>query len=247
MVRSLVDKSLKIWLVVAGVAFEISYDESNSVLYYNIKIIQTEQLCYHIILASHLIMLHPSTAEAQGTVSKLRVSNHFKECCPSKYNLEGLERESNSDFSCGLCKNEYPDQRELFEHLRLDHKIFTYEEQKKLMVRSDQRPAESSETTKYICKVCGSGYEERSMFDAHVTGAHHPKRTITAHDIINGLFNGSLNYPKTKAELLREANMHKDKRPGITPEIIQTLENLPDKRYNDEAELTHAIQSARVL
>jgi hypothetical protein len=58
------------------------------------------------------------------------------------------------------------------------------------------------------------------------------------------VFNGNINLPKTKAEIVREAERNKDNKPEITPEIIDTLRNLPDKRYNDQADLAVGIQNA---
>jgi rubrerythrin len=58
------------------------------------------------------------------------------------------------------------------------------------------------------------------------------------------LVDGTLNLPKTKAEIVNEAERNKDNEPEITPEIIDILRNLPDKRFNDQADLAHAIQTA---
>jgi hypothetical protein len=74
---------------------------------------------------------------------------------------------------------------------------------------------------------------------------HHPKRTITINDIVNIVFDGKINFPKTKAEIVKEAERNKDNKPQITPEIIDTLRSLPDKRYNDQADLAHTIQASR--
>jgi hypothetical protein len=57
------------------------------------------------------------------------------------------------------------------------------------------------------------------------------------------VFDGTLNLPKTKAEIVKEAERNKNNKPEIAPEIIGTLRNLPDKRFNDQADLTHAIQT----
>jgi hypothetical protein len=105
---------------------------------------------------------------------------------------------------------------------------------------------QSNRTTKFICKVCGAGFEDGDVLDSHIAEAHHPKRTVTVKDIVNIVFEGTLNFPKTKAEIVKEAERNKDIKPGITPEIIDTLRNLPDKRFNDQADLAHAIQTTRV-
>jgi hypothetical protein len=105
---------------------------------------------------------------------------------------------------------------------------------------------QSNRTTKFICKVCGAGFVDGDVLDSHIAEAHHPKRTVTVKDIVNIVFEGTLNFPKTKAEIVKEAERNKDIKPGITHEIIDTLRNLPDKRFNDQADLAHAIQTTRV-
>jgi hypothetical protein len=105
---------------------------------------------------------------------------------------------------------------------------------------------QSNKTTKFICKVCGAGFEDSGVLDTHTAEAHHPKRTVTINDIVSIVFDGSLNLPKTKAEIVKEAERNKDNKPEITPEIIDILRNLPDKRFNDQAELAHAIQTATI-
>ena len=102
-------------------------------------------------------------------------------------------------------------------------------------------------TTKFICEVCGEGFDDGNLLDSHIAKAHHPKRTITVNDIVSIVFNGNINLPKTKAEIVREAERNKDNKPEITPEIIDTLRNLPDKRYNDQADLTAGIQNATTV
>jgi hypothetical protein len=105
---------------------------------------------------------------------------------------------------------------------------------------------QSNRTTKFICKVCGAGFEDGEVLDSHIAEAHHPKRTVTVKDIVSIVFDGTLNFPKTKAEIIQEAERNKDIKPEITPEIIDTLRNLPDKRFNDQADLVHAIQTTTV-
>jgi len=90
---------------------------------------------------------------------------------------------------------------------------------------------QSNKTTKFICKVCGAGFEDSGVLDTHTAEAHHPKRTVTINDIVSIVFDGSLNLPKTKAEIVKEAERNKDNKPEITPEIIDILRNLPDKRF----------------
>jgi hypothetical protein len=97
-------------------------------------------------------------------------------------------------------------------------------------------------TTKFICKVCGIGFEDGNMLDSHIAETlHHPKRTVTINDIINGVFEGRIKFPTTKAEIIKEIEKNKDK-PEVTPEVIDIMRNPPDRRYNDEADLALGIE-----
>jgi hypothetical protein len=150
-------------------------------------------------------------------------------------------------YECDLCKKDYRNQRELHEHMKLEHKAVLAEE-RELMKGAEAGIREpSTMTTKYICKVCGQRLEDDNLLNEHIAAAHHPKRTITVNDIVNFVFDGVLNYPKTKAEIVSAAERIKSNKPEVTPEIIDTLRNLPDKRFNDEAELAYGIQTSRLL
>jgi hypothetical protein len=94
----------------------------------------------------------------------------------------------------------------------------------------------TSSTTKYICKVCGDTFNESNILDLHIAESHHPKRTVTLNDIVNSIFKGEMNFPKTKAEILKHVESNKDD-PSVTPQVLDTLRKLPDKRYETEAEL----------
>ena len=102
----------------------------------------------------------------------------------------------------------------------------------------------SSNTTKYICKICGSTFDEGTILDSHITELHHPKRTVTVNDIVNSVFKGEINFPKTKAELLKDVESKKDD-PFITPQVLDILRNLPDKRYESEAELSFELNQIK--
>jgi hypothetical protein len=59
------------------------------------------------------------------------------------------------------------------------------------------------------------------------------------------IFEGKINFPKTKAEIVKEVDAQKKgskNNPQITPEIIDVIRNLPDRRYNDEADLALGIE-----
>jgi hypothetical protein len=72
-------------------------------------------------------------------------------------------------------------------------------------------------TTNYICKVCGAAFDNGYNLDTLITGTHHPKRTVTVNDIVNSIFKGQMNFPKTKAEIVKYIEVHKDDDPAITP------------------------------
>jgi hypothetical protein len=99
----------------------------------------------------------------------------------------------------------------------------------------------SPRTTKYICKICGSTFNESNELDLHIAELHHPKRTVTLNDIVNSIFKGEMNFPKTKAEILKHIESNKDD-PSVTPQVLDTLRKLSDKRYETEAELAFELK-----
>jgi hypothetical protein len=98
-----------------------------------------------------------------------------------------------------------------------------------------------SSTTRFVCKVCGNTFERRDVLNEHLAEAHHPKRAVTVNDIVNGVFEGKINLPKTKAEIVRYIEENKDK-PAVTPEVIQVVKNMPDRQYSNEADLAYGIE-----
>jgi hypothetical protein len=103
---------------------------------------------------------------------------------------------------------------------------------------------ESPRTTKYICKVCGGTFHESNELDSHIAELHHPKRTVTLNDIVNSVFKGQMNFPKTKAEILKHIESNKDD-PSINPQVLDTLRKLSDKRYETEAELAFELNQIK--
>jgi Protein of unknown function (DUF2795) len=98
-----------------------------------------------------------------------------------------------------------------------------------------------SSSTRFVCKVCGNTFDRRDLLNEHLAEVHHPSRTVTANDIINGVFEGKINLPKTKAEIVRYVEENKDK-PAVTPEVIDVVKNMPDRQYLDVADLTYGIE-----
>jgi hypothetical protein len=62
--------------------------------------------------------------------------------------------------------------------------------------------------------------------------------------MIKRVFEGKLNFPKTKAELVRYVEENKDKE-SITPDVIDALRSILDRRYNDEADLLLGLEQQR--
>jgi hypothetical protein len=98
--------------------------------------------------------------------------------------------------------------------------------------------SDNTNTTKYICKVCGAAFDNGYNLDTHITGAHHPKRTVTVNDIVNSIFKGQMNFPKTKAEIVKYIEDHKDDDPAVTPQVLDIIRNIQDKDYSNEGELS---------
>lgn len=96
-------------------------------------------------------------------------------------------------------------------------------------------------TTKFVCKVCGNTFDRRDVLNEHLAEARHPKRTVTANDIINVVFEGRIDLPKTKTEIVRYVEENKDK-PAVTSEVIDVVKKMPERQYFKEADLTYGIQ-----
>jgi hypothetical protein len=71
--------------------------------------------------------------------------------------------------------------------------------------------ASGGPTTKFVCKVCGNTFDDLDGLNQHLAGLHHPKRTVTASDIVNRVFEGRMNFPK-KTEIVK--NMSKTTKTG---------------------------------
>jgi Protein of unknown function (DUF2795) len=54
-----------------------------------------------------------------------------------------------------------------------------------------------------------------------------------------------LNFPKIKAELVRYIEVNKDKKESITPAVLDTLRSIPERRYNDVADLVLGLEQQR--
>jgi hypothetical protein len=102
--------------------------------------------------------------------------------------------------------------------------------------------AVDSATTRFICKFCRMIFEGKSILNEHIAEFYHPKMTNTLNDIINSVFEGTIIFPKTKAEIVKKIdNKNKDKA-EVTPKVIDTIRYSLDRRYNDEADLAVGLE-----
>lgn len=99
-------------------------------------------------------------------------------------------------------------------------------------------------STRFICKICGNTFDDQDLLNEHISKLHPPKREVTASQIIERVFEGKLNFPKTKAELVRYVEENKDKG-AVTPDVIDVLRSIPDRRYNDAADLVLGLEQQR--
>ena len=99
-------------------------------------------------------------------------------------------------------------------------------------------------STRFIRKVCGNTFDDQELLNEHTSKLHPPKREVTASQIIERVFEGELNLPKTKAELVKYIEENKDKE-SITPDVLDTLRSIPDRRYNDVADLVLGLEQQR--
>jgi Protein of unknown function (DUF2795) len=102
----------------------------------------------------------------------------------------------------------------------------------------------TSISTRFICKICGNTFDDQDLLNEHTSKLHPSKREVTASQIIERVFEGKLNFPKTKAELVKYIEENKDKE-SITPDVIDILRSIPDRRYNDAADLVLGLGQQR--
>lgn len=99
-------------------------------------------------------------------------------------------------------------------------------------------------TPRFVCTVCGNNFEDQELLKKHIDELHEQKRTVTATEIIRKIFDGSINLPKTKAEIVKYVEENKDK-PSVIPDIVDALRNIPDRLYNNEADLILGLRQQR--
>ncbi len=94
---------------------------------------------------------------------------------------------------------------------------------------------EETASTRFICKVCGKTFDDQKNLKDHVDAEHEQKRTVTASEVIQKVFDGKINLPKTKSELVKYVEENKDRK-SLPPDIVDAMRKIPDRRYNDEAD-----------
>ena len=67
-------------------------------------------------------------------------------------------------------------------------------------------------STTFICKICGGAFEDQSILNQHIADSHHPKRTVTINDIVNGVFEGKNKFPKDKSRNCKGSGRAKKQR-----------------------------------
>jgi hypothetical protein len=126
-------------------------------------------------------------------------------------------------------------------NLPLKHENVTSEEE----VTESTPVSNTNISTRFICKVCGNTFDDQELLNEHTSKLHPPKREVTASQIIERVFEDKLNFPKTKAELVKYIEVNKDKKESITPDVIDTLRSISHRRYNDAADLVLGLEQQR--
>ncbi|MBL8950145.1 MAG: DUF2795 domain-containing protein [Myxococcaceae bacterium] len=85
---------------------------------------------------------------------------------------------------------------------------------------------------KFLCAMCGEGYENRSQFERHVLGAH-PPRAPSASDVAKTL--KGLHFPVTRDQLTRRAE----------PRVRELIQQLPKREFRSVTDLTKALKALK--
>ncbi|AIF82996.1 Protein of unknown function (DUF2795) [Candidatus Nitrososphaera evergladensis SR1] len=112
-------------------------------------------------------------------------------------------------------------------------------EPRTIKTRTGPTEKQNNTTTRFICKVCGDTFDDQDVLRRHVDTMHEQKRTVTATEVIRKAFGGRINFPKTKAEIVKEVEENKE---SLPLEVVDVVRNMPDRRYNDEADFVRGIK-----
>jgi hypothetical protein len=94
----------------------------------------------------------------------------------------------------------------------------------------------------FICNICGKGFEQKSRIDKHMLTSH-PKPTPSAADVEKIL--GGIKYPKEKKDLVNHAKDKVSHNNSDNQELMDLIENLPEGKYRDSAELAKALDDLK--
>lgn len=89
----------------------------------------------------------------------------------------------------------------------------------------------------FICNICGAGFEQKSRIDRHMFTSH-PEPAPSAADVEKTL--GGIKYPKEKKDLVKYARDKVLHSPD-NQELLELIENLPERTYRDSAEVAKAL------
>lgn len=87
----------------------------------------------------------------------------------------------------------------------------------------------------FECEICGAGFEQKSRYERHMMTSH-PPRAPSAADIEKAL--AGVSFPKRHDELVQAAS-------GADENVLEILEELPDKEYRDAADVARAFGELR--
>jgi hypothetical protein len=94
----------------------------------------------------------------------------------------------------------------------------------------------------FRCNICGKGFEQKSRIDKHMLTSH-PKPTPSAADVEKIL--GGIKYPKEKKDLVNHAKDKVSHNNSDNQELMDLIENLPEGKYRDSAELAKALDDLK--
>ena len=92
-------------------------------------------------------------------------------------------------------------------------------------------------SSQFTCQICGQGYEQKSRLERHVLTSH-PKPAPSAADVEKVL--SGIRFPKSKDEIISYITSRQEPK-MVEEELFNLIQNLPERRYRDSAEVAIAI------
>jgi hypothetical protein len=105
--------------------------------------------------------------------------------------------------------------------------------------------AVDSTTTRFICKICKTCkmiFEDQSILNQDTENYIIPKITNTINYMINSLFEGTIIFPKTKDEIVKNIDNKNNDEAEVISKIIDTIRYSLYRRYNDKADLAVGLE-----